>query len=55
MKSLFPNRRENLLAASVLLCNTYSSLGEYEQAKDIRSNRIKELGNQVKVAYHGLK
>ncbi len=49
MKSLFPDRRENLISASILLCNTYSSLGEYEQAKHIRSNRIKQLGTKVKV------
>jgi len=49
MKSLFPDRRENLISASILLCNTYSSLGEYEQAKDIRSNIIKQFGTKVKV------
>ncbi len=48
MKSLFSDQQENLIAASILLCNTYSSLGEYEQAKDIRSNRIKQFGNNVK-------
>jgi hypothetical protein len=49
MKSLFPDRKENLIAGSILLCNTYSSVGEYEQAKDVRSNRIKELGKSVKI------
>lgn len=49
MKSLFPNKKENLIAASILLCNTYSSLGEYEQATHIRSDRIKQYGNKVRV------
>ncbi len=47
MKSLFPDRTEHLIAGSILLSNTYLSVGEYEQAKHIRSNRIKELGKKV--------
>jgi hypothetical protein len=49
MKSLFPDRKESLIAGSILLCNTYSSVGEYEQAEDIRSNRIKDLGKNARV------
>ena len=48
IQSLFPDQKENLIAASILLCNTYSAVGEYEQAKAIRSNRIKQLGKNVK-------
>ncbi|CAF1229480.1 unnamed protein product [Rotaria magnacalcarata] len=49
MKSLFSNKKDDLIAASILLCNTYSSLGQFEQATHIRSTRIKEFGKNVKV------
>lgn len=48
MKCLFLDQKDNLIAGSILLSNTYLSIGEYDQAKDIRSNRIKELGAKVK-------
>jgi hypothetical protein len=48
MKSLFPDEKDRLISGSILLCNTYSSLGEHERAKDIRFNRIKTLGKKVK-------
>ncbi len=48
MKILFPNRKDNLISGSILLGNTYSSLGDYEKAETIRSNRIKEYGKNVK-------
>ncbi|CAM4877832.1 unnamed protein product [Rotaria socialis] len=49
MKSLFSNKKDDFIAASILLCNTYSSLGQFEQAAHIRSTRIKESGKNVKV------
>ncbi|CAF3511175.1 unnamed protein product [Rotaria socialis] len=49
MKSLFSNKKDDFIAASILLCNTYSSLGQFEQAAHIRSTRIKEFGKNVKV------
>ncbi|CAF5228490.1 unnamed protein product, partial [Rotaria magnacalcarata] len=42
-------KKDDLIAASILLCNTYSSLGQFEQATHIRSTRIKEFGKNVKV------
>jgi hypothetical protein len=48
MKILFPDQKERLISGSILLCNIYSSLGDHEQAENIRSNRIKELGTKVK-------
>jgi hypothetical protein len=49
MKSLFPNEKEDLIACSILLSNTYSSVGDEEQAKLIRTNRLKQIGNVVKM------
>jgi hypothetical protein len=48
MKSLFPDQKDSLISGSILLCNTYSSVGEHDRATDIRFNRIKELGGKVK-------
>jgi hypothetical protein len=48
MKILFPDRKDNLISGSILLGNIYSSLGDYEKAETIRSNRIKEYGKKVK-------
>jgi hypothetical protein len=48
MKKLFPNEKETLISGSILLCNIYSSLGDHEEAENIRLNRIKELGKKVK-------
>ena len=49
MKFLFANQSYDLTAASILLANTYISLGEYRQAEDIRLNRLNQSGNKVKV------
>ncbi len=49
MRSLFPNEKEDLIAGSILLSNTYSSVGDEEQAKLIRINRLKQIGNVVKM------
>jgi hypothetical protein len=48
MKSLFPDRKSHLVAASVLLSNTYSSVGDEQQAHGVRISRINHLGNKIK-------
>ncbi len=48
MKILFPDQKERLISGSILLSNIYSSLGDHQEAENIRSNRIKELGKKVK-------
>ncbi|CAF4502995.1 unnamed protein product, partial [Rotaria magnacalcarata] len=47
MKSLFPDQKDALTSGSILLCNIYSSLGDHEEAENIRLNRIKEVGKKV--------
>ncbi|CAF4028849.1 unnamed protein product [Rotaria sordida] len=47
MTMLFPNEKETLKSGSVLLGNTYLSIGDHEQAKNVRLNRIKELGTKI--------
>ena len=49
MKSLFPNQTNDIIAASVLLSNTYSSVGEHQQAEAVRANRVRQFGKRVKV------
>ena len=49
MKSLFPTQTNDLIAASVLLSNTYSSVGEHQQAEAVRANRVRQFGKRVKV------
>ena len=49
MKSLFPAQTNDLIAASVLLSNTYSSVGEHQQAEAVRANRVRQFGKRVKV------
>jgi glycine betaine/choline ABC-type transport system substrate-binding protein len=48
MKSLFPDQKSHLIAASVLLSNTYSSVGDEHRAQEVRISRIKQLGSKVK-------
>ncbi|CAF1155485.1 unnamed protein product [Rotaria sp. Silwood1] len=48
MEILFPNEKETLKSGSILLGNTYLSIGDSEQAENVRSNRIKELGTKIK-------
>jgi hypothetical protein len=48
MKSLFPDQKSDLIAASVLVSNTYSSLGDEQQAQEVRISRLKQLGSKVK-------
>ena len=49
MKFLFANQSYDLTGASILLANTYISVGKYRQAEDIRLNRLNQSGNKVKV------
>ncbi|CAF4343840.1 unnamed protein product, partial [Rotaria sordida] len=53
MKILFPNEKETLKSGSILLSNTYSSVGDYQEAANIRLNRIKKLGTKFNQEYHG--
>jgi hypothetical protein len=46
MKYLFPNNKEYLQAGFILLSNTYSSIGEDKEAKEVRFNQLKELGKR---------
>ena len=43
MRSLFPDHKSNLIAASILVSNIYSSLGDYEQSKEIRRSSNQTL------------
>lgn len=47
MKSLFPDYKSTLISASILLSNTYQSMGNYEKAQEVRSDRVKHLGKKV--------
>ncbi|CAF3020938.1 unnamed protein product [Rotaria socialis] len=49
MKSLFSNEKSDLISASILLSNTYSSLGHEQQGEAIRIDRIKQFGKNAKV------
>jgi glycine betaine/choline ABC-type transport system substrate-binding protein len=48
MKSLFPDQKSLLIAASVLVSNTYSSVGDEQQAHEVRISRIKQFGKKSK-------
>jgi glycine betaine/choline ABC-type transport system substrate-binding protein len=48
MKSLFPDQKSHLIAASVLVSNTYSSVGDEQQAQEVRISRLKQLGSKIK-------
>ena len=47
MTLLFPRHKDDLISASILLSNIYSSLGDDDQAALIRSNRIRDHGKKV--------
>ena len=47
MQRLFSDNRPDLIAASILLSNTYRSLGDYGQATDVRDHRLKAYGAKV--------
>ncbi|CAF4215676.1 unnamed protein product, partial [Adineta steineri] len=44
MNCLFPDNKQALISASILLSNIYSSIGEDQQAKEVRLNRLNEIG-----------
>jgi hypothetical protein len=48
MKSLFPDQKSLLISASILVSNTYSSVGDEQQAQEVRISRMKQLGGKVK-------
>jgi hypothetical protein len=48
MKSLFPDQKQALMSGSILLSNTYSSVGDQQRSKDVQSIRMKELGKKAK-------
>ncbi|CAF0731778.1 unnamed protein product [Adineta steineri] len=48
MKILFPNQKDSLISGSILLSNIYLSLGDHQEAENIRLNRIEQLGTKVK-------
>jgi glycine betaine/choline ABC-type transport system substrate-binding protein len=48
MKSLFLDQKSLLIAASVLVSNTYSSVGDEQQAHEVRISRIKQFGKKSK-------
>ena len=47
MQRLFPDQREGLIAASILVSNIYSSSGDEQRAKEVRLARIKQFGKKV--------
>ena len=49
MHRFFPNRRDDLVAASVLVSNIYSSSGDEQRAKEVRLARIKKFGRNVTI------
>jgi hypothetical protein len=49
MKLLFPDHKPALIAASILVSNTYRSVGERQQAQRARNNRLEQFGKQVKI------
>ncbi|CAF0890587.1 unnamed protein product [Adineta ricciae] len=48
MKVLFPNEKDRMISGSILLGNIYNSLGDSNRAEEIRSNRRKNFGNELK-------
>lgn len=49
MEILFPDKKSDMISASILLSNVYSSLGDDHRVETIRANRIKQFGNKVQV------
>jgi hypothetical protein len=47
MKSLFPEHKSDLIAASILVANVYSSIGDDDQSQAIRNHRLKHYGKKV--------
>ena len=49
MTFLFPDQKLHLVPASILLSNTYISVGDDQKAEQIRNNRIEQFGSKIKV------
>lgn len=49
MKTLFSDKKSDMISASILLSNTYASIGDQQKANNLRSDRIKEFGKKVQV------
>ena len=49
MQVLFPEKRNNLIAASVLVSNAYLSSGDEFKANEVRLNRMKQFGKNATV------
>ena len=47
MRSLFPQHKSDLIAASILVGNIYSSIGDFGQSQEIRNDRLKHYGSKV--------
>jgi hypothetical protein len=46
MKHLFPDKKDVLISGSILLSNTYLSIGEDEQAKEVQRNQVQQIGKR---------
>jgi hypothetical protein len=49
MRALFPNQKPDLIAASVLLSNTYSSVGDEQKSQEVRIDRLKQFGSRMRL------
>jgi len=47
MKQIFPNEKHQMIPASILLSNIYTSIGDDKQASQIRHHRLKNYGKKV--------
>ena len=47
MQQIFPNEKDGLISASILLSNIYMSIGDDEQASAIRQYRLNNYGRKV--------
>lgn len=46
MEEVLPNHKEALIAAAILVENIHTSIGDVEQASNIRQHRIKNHGSK---------
>ncbi|CAF4234540.1 unnamed protein product [Rotaria sp. Silwood2] len=44
MKNLFPEKKQGLIAGFILLSNSYSSVGEDDQVKEVQLKRLHQIG-----------
>jgi hypothetical protein len=47
MRTLFPQERSHLIAASTLVSNIFSSIGDDDQSQQIRKDRIQHYGTKL--------